>query len=278
MISGERTGQDLAHAARVHRASASCCDSIQRFESTNWRLPSDVPGGIVRLAMSCTSLKSLLAVFTFVLAACGGSQIPADARKTVISLEKIDCSDCGDKIAAEMRTKPGVYDASFDKKRAEVAVIAGPKLDVFTEVRKLAAEDGFEAILGAGKGRYLDQLPFPEGSDVATVTRDGEDIADIAPHLARGKVTIVDFSATWCGPCRKIDEHMVQLFTARKDLAYRRLDIGDWDSPLARHYLSNVPKLPYVVVYDKHGSAVDRITGVDLGRLDKAIDQAAQKP
>lgn len=174
--------------------------------------------------------------------------------------------------------KPGVYDASFDKKKAEVVVVAGPQLDVFTEVRKLAAEDGFEAILGAGKGRYLDQMPFPEGSDVATVARDGEDIADLSPIVVPGKVTILDFSASWCGPCRKVDEHMVQLFSARKDLAYRRLDIGDWDTPLARHYLSNIPKLPYVVVYDKRGKTIDRISGLDLGRLDKAIDEGTKNP
>lgn len=228
--------------------------------------------------MARTSLKSFAAVFIFVLTACGAPQIPADAKKTIVSLEKIDCSDCGDKIAEEMRLKPGVYDAAFDKTKAEVIVVAGPKLDVFTEVRKLAAEDGFEAILGAGKGRYLAQMPFPEGSDVATIAQDGEDIADLAPIVVPGKVTILDFSASWCGPCRKVDEHMVQVFTNRKDLAYRRLDIKDWDSPLARHYLANVPKLPYIIVYDKRGNAVDRISGLDLTRLDKAIDDGVKKP
>jgi thiol-disulfide isomerase/thioredoxin len=228
--------------------------------------------------MSRTSFWSVLASSIFLLTACGAPQIPADARKTFVSLEKIDCSDCGDKIAADMRMKPGVYEAFFDKKNAEVVVVAGPQIDVFTEVRKLAAEDGFEAILGAGKGRYIEQLPFPEGSDVLTVVKDGNDIPDLAPHLVSGKVTVLDFSATWCGPCRKVDEHMVKIFTERKDLAYRRLDIGDWDSPLARHYLANVPKLPYVVVYDKQGKAIDKITGLDLTRLDRAIETASKAP
>lgn len=209
------------------------------------------------------------------LAACGGQQIPKDARKTVVSLDKIDCSDCGDEIVADMRTRPGVYDAQFDRKRAEVVVVAAPTFDVFTEVRKLAAQDGFEAILGAGQGRYLEHLPFPEGADVVTVIKDGSDVADIQPHLAAGKVTIVDFSATWCGPCRKVDEHMVKVFTARNDLAYRRFDIVEWDSPLAKHYLANVPQLPYVVVYDKQGKPIDRITGLDLARIDKAIATAS---
>ncbi|MDI1428114.1 thioredoxin family protein [Polyangium sorediatum] len=224
-----------------------------------------------------TSLKHLFTSSVFVLlTACGGARsYPKDARTVVVSLDKIDCSDCGDGIVADLRERPGVYDARFDRRNAEVVVVASPGFDVFTAVRKLAAEDGFEAILGAGKGRYLDHVPFPEGADVHTVVEGGRDVPDLAPHLASGKVTVVDFSATWCGPCRKVDEHMVKVLGARKDVAYRRLDVGDWDTPLAKRYLANVPQLPYVVVYDKRGAAVDRIAGVDIARIDRAIEKGS---
>jgi thiol-disulfide isomerase/thioredoxin len=214
----------------------------------------------------------LVSSFVVLLAACGAApQIPPDAQKTVVSLENIDCSDCGDKIVSDLRDRPGVYDAHFDRRKAEVIVVASPSFDVFTQVRKLAAVEGFKAILGAGKGEYIEHIPFPTGADVVTVDNEGQDVPDLGPHLARGKVTVVDFSASWCGPCREIDKHMAKVLGSRKDVAYRRFDIGDWDTPLAKHYLAAVPQLPYVLVFDARGAKIDAITGPDLAKLDRAL-------
>lgn len=206
-------------------------------------------------------------------AACSG--VPKNAKTVTVSLEMVDCVDCGNEIVADLRARPGVYDASFDKKHAEVKVVASPEVDVLTAVKQLAANEGFSAVLGEGKGKYLARPSFPAGSDAQTVVEDGRDVPDLKALLVAGKTTVIDFSGIWCRPCRKIDEHMVKVLGEKKDLAYRRLDIGDWDSPLARRYLKDVPQLPYVIVYGAKGAKVDEIVGVDLDRLDKAIAKGA---
>ena len=73
-------------------------------------------------------MRSLFAVALLSLAcACSGPQpAPSDAQKTVISLQQIDCSECGDQIVADLRERPGVYGATFDKLSAEVRVVASP--------------------------------------------------------------------------------------------------------------------------------------------------------
>ena len=204
-------------------------------------------------------------------AACGGAQIPADAKTSVVSLQKIDCAECGDTIVEDLRKRPGVYSATFDKRRAEIAVVASPSFDVFTVVKTLAANEGFETMLGAGQGMYLAGAKFPEGADMRTVVKDGVDVPDLAPILVKGKVTVLDFSALWCAPCRKVDEHMAKVLTERADVAYRRLEIGDWDTPLAQRYLKNAGQLPYVIVYGTSGAKVREIAGLDLDALDAAI-------
>lgn len=219
---------------------------------------------------------SILFPFGLLAAACSG--VPNDAKHVTISLDKIDCADCGDEIVSDLRERPGIYDAKFDKKSAEVKVVASPEFDVYGAVKQLAANEGFSAVLGEGKGKYLDRATFPEGADAKTVVEDGRDVPDLAALLVPGKTTVVDFSGIWCKPCRKIDEHMVTVLGARKDVAYRRLDIGDWDSPLAKHYLKEVPQLPYVIVYGPKGVRVDAIIGVDLERINKAIAKAAPAP
>jgi hypothetical protein len=219
------------------------------------------------------STTTILLALGSLVAACSGA--PKDAKHVTVSLEKIDCADCGDEIVTDLRERPGIYDVTFDKKRAEVKVVASPEFDVLGAVKQLAASEGFSAVLGEGKGRYLERATFPEGADAKTVIEDGRDVADLKTIVVMGKTTVVDFSGIWCRPCRKIDEHMATVLGARKDVAYRRLDIGDWDSPLARHYLKDVPQLPYVIVYGPKGEKVDAITGVDLKRLDRAIAKAA---
>ena len=70
-----------------------------------------------------------------------------------------------------------------------------------------------------------------------------------------------------------VDAHMKKVLATQPDVALRKLDVSDWSTPLARHYLTDVASLPYVVVYGADGRRVMEIVGLNLGALDRAIER-----
>jgi thiol-disulfide isomerase/thioredoxin len=116
----------------------------------------------------------------------------------------------------------------------------------------------------------FEALPrLSESADLLTIAKAGEDVPELVG--VKGKVTVFDFYADWCAACREIDLHLYKAMNARQDLAVRKLNVVDWDSALAKRYLSGVSGLPFVIVFGKDGREVDRIQGFSLEKLDAAI-------
>lgn len=218
-------------------------------------------------------MRVFAALLVVVALGCGGG-IPSNAKTTVLSLQGLDCADCSTEFVAELKGTKGVYEARFDRRRAEMTLVAAPELDPLALLRPLAEKEHATVVVGAGQGRYLASKAPPPGADVVWIARDGADVPDLGAHLAKGKVTVFDFSAPWCGPCRAVDEHVLDKYASSADFAYRKLDVGDWDTPLAKRYLSEAGKLPHVLVFDPKGQRVEVISGLELGRLDAAIARA----
>lgn len=194
----------------------------------------------------------------------------------MLSLARLQCASCADALAKEISRQSGVRKATFDRRRAELTVVASPSVDALGLAQSMPKDEPFDILPGPGRGGYVAWTPPPAGADMKVAATDGVDVADLASLVVPGKVTLVDFSAIWCEPCRSLEEHVATLAAARSDLAYRKLDVGDWDSPLARHYLARVPSLPYVIVYSKSGQRLDAFAGLDLQRLDADIDRGAR--
>jgi thiol-disulfide isomerase/thioredoxin len=51
---------------------------------------------------------------------------------------------------------------------------------------------------------------------------------DITKHLALGSVTVVDFYADWCGPCKWLSPHLEQMARSNPEIALRKIDIVNW--------------------------------------------------
>ena len=76
--------------------------------------------------------------------------------------------------------------------------------------------------------------------------------------LASGKPLVVDFWATWCGPCKKIAPDVEALAEEYKDqVIIGKCDVDDNDDLTSKFGIRNIP----TVLFIKNGEVVDKTVG-----------------
>jgi thiol-disulfide isomerase/thioredoxin len=198
-------------------------------------------------------------------------------RDLTFSIQGILCSDCGKELEETASKQPGVRGAKFDEKTIELHLIAAADADEAQIAKALEAQpiDGerIHALLGAGRGSYAPFDALDPSWDAKIVSANGDDFGEIKETASPGKITVVDFYADWCGPCHDVDRYMHALLAKDGSIAYRRINIVSWDTPVAKHHLKRVEALPFVVVLGPRGEEVARISGLDLAAIDAAIQK-----
>lgn len=113
--------------------------------------------------------------------------------------------------------------------------------------------------------------PLPDGADVRELTEE-EALSGLEAHIAAGSVTVFDFDAPWCAPCRNLNAHLRLRLAEDPDLAVRRVSVASWEGPVFERYLADQPGLPFVIVYDRRGRRVAALSQFDLAELDALLD------
>ena len=83
--------------------------------------------------------------------------------------------------------------------------------------------------------------------------------ANIAEVLASGKPVVIDFWATWCGPCRVLGPTVEEVAEEYADKAIvAKCNVDDCEDISMKYRIRNIPTLVFI----KNGEVVDRTVGV----------------
>jgi len=65
----------------------------------------------------------------------------------------------------------------------------------------------------------------------------------LAEAVASGKKVLLDFGATWCGPCRALNPVLESVAQARADVVVIKVDVDEAQEVTAQYGIRSVPTL-----------------------------------
>jgi thioredoxin 1 len=182
----------------------------------------------------------------------------------------MSCNLCEATAGDALRKIPGVQNVSvsFDTKRARVE--SSRRIEE-KELRAAVAKLGFEARFA--NDPVVKPLTKEERARLDVKIASRGEAFDVRDHFARGKYTIFDFYADWCGPCHVLTPKLERLVQQNRDVALRTIDLENWESAAARQATKDfkIPALPYVRIYGPDGRFVGEVVGNDIAKIERLL-------
>ncbi|GAU99858.1 hypothetical protein RvY_10798 [Ramazzottius varieornatus] len=84
---------------------------------------------------------------------------------------------------------------------------------------------------------------------------------------AGSKLVVIDFHATWCGPCRQIGPKFEEFSSKYADVIFLKVDVDEAEDIPSEYEISVMPTFIFI----KNGKPVETFSGANAGKLEDMI-------
>jgi len=84
---------------------------------------------------------------------------------------------------------------------------------------------------------------------------------------AGGKLVVVDFFATWCGPCKVIAPQVEELEKTMPNVVFLKVDVDECEDVAMQYKVSAMPTF----MFFKNGDKLEDFAGANLQKLKDTI-------
>ncbi|XP_017761736.1 PREDICTED: thioredoxin-2-like [Eufriesea mexicana] len=96
-----------------------------------------------------------------------------------------------------------------------------------------------------------------------------EDVMDLKNKLeaAGNTLVVIDFFATWCGPCKMISPKLEKLAEEMQDVIFLKVDIDECVELATEYDIISMPSFVFI----KNGQVLESFSGANYNRLKSTI-------
>lgn len=96
-----------------------------------------------------------------------------------------------------------------------------------------------------------------------------EDVNDILMRAsAEGKLVVIDFSATWCGPCKMIAPIFKELSEEFENVIFLKIDVDENQDTAMKYEVNAMPTFIFI----KKGEVIDKVMGANAPLLKEMLE------
>nr|CAI5819027.1 unnamed protein product [Callosobruchus analis] len=98
-----------------------------------------------------------------------------------------------------------------------------------------------------------------------------KDKADLETKLtdAGDQLVVVDFFATWCGPCKMISPKLEELAKEYSNVIILKVDVDECEDIAMEYNISSMPTFVFI----KNKSVVTTFSGANYDKLKQTVEQ-----